>query len=183
MMSFKNSQYPVILTLTVLNLFGLVLFLPKSNSVLFIKEFYFLITILLFVAIGLFSVANGIVLGWFLFAVFFAVNMFNEFYIYSFNYANTLLFIILILIGLFGFIFSLSSLIKKTKQVKKARKAKHKKHRIAKVKLDSHKLQKPLVVYESSSKPYAVKKKTSKAVKKKVSKSKIGTKLKRKRSK
>jgi hypothetical protein len=191
-MGFRNNQYPIILTLTVLNLFGLVLFLPKSNSVLFIREFYFLIIVLLFVAIGLFSVARGIVMGWLLFAVFFAVNMFNEFYIFSSNFTNTLLFIVLIITGLFGFIFSLSSLIKKTKRIKRARKAERKK---LKNKLDSAKqkaahatdAEKPVVVYDSSSESSLAnrseKKKASKNIKKKAAKAKKSIKSKMKKIK
>jgi hypothetical protein len=179
-MAFRNNQYPIILAFTVLNLFGLVLFLPKSNSLLFIREFYFLIIVLVFVAIGLLSVAREIVMGWLLFAVFFAVNMLNEFYIFSFNYADTLLFIILIVIGLFGFIFSLSNFVRRTDKLKQITRAKRRKHRrklalkklsVAPVSRSSKEelvpSENPEIVYQNPSSAGAVSKKKKKSTKKK----------------
>jgi len=98
-----GSNYKCIYIFVILNLLGLVFFLPKSNTVLFVKEFYFTLLLLVVAGVGLFALVKNIRLALLLFAVFFAANLFNEFYIYYSTSSSLALFLLLIIIGAIGF--------------------------------------------------------------------------------
>ena len=184
----KALEYFSILLITIVTFFSLSLIVINTSVLLFIKEIYLILFLLIFAAIALFSVGLNIRLGWMLFSLFFATILINTVYLFiSIGIEFSHLFIVISSASL-GLLISVNKLSKCTKAKKKKNSNvfvedildepidtysvnNSKKSIVTSVNEDDKKVEKKTVKKKSSKKNTAKKKSTKKkVVKKKITK-------------
>jgi len=76
-------RYFFILLLTVISFFGVSLMILNTGPILFIKELYLLLFLLIIAGIALFSAGRNQNSGWMLFALFFGTIIINSLYLFE----------------------------------------------------------------------------------------------------
>lgn len=149
-MGFDN--YFKILIMGVVSIILTVLMLPLKDILLFVKEFYLIMGVLILAAVALYGTAQRKNWGRILFSTFFVIMTFNGFWIYAnAEKASALLLLLLTIINLAGFFMSIAGI--KKKRIRKTVRA----------------VPKPIIIdVETKPKKKTVKKAAKKTAKKKV---------------
>ncbi len=102
----KLSNYMGLLLLVALYFIGLLFQLPTKDAALFVKEIYLTFFLLMIAAVGLFSVASRIKLGWLMFIAFFAIGIINSLYLHMAATVNETLTVAMVVLSLIGIVYS-----------------------------------------------------------------------------
>ncbi len=105
------SRYFFVLLLTVICFFGISLMILDASVVLFIKELYFLLFLLIMAGIALFAAGRNMNSGWMLFVLLFGTMVFNSVYLFESVGSGMLLLLAVIVPSFLGFFVSISNIM------------------------------------------------------------------------
>jgi hypothetical protein len=112
------GKYFTVLLLSILSFLGIVLVNMSLTERLFVYQLYFVLLLLIVVAVSLYSVRRNLRLGWLLFALFFAAVLFNAVYLHNLvGLSSAMLFVILVA-STIGFLMSISNIGRKHRKTR-----------------------------------------------------------------